>query len=164
MTITSLSHDYHMTVKSCTYEYSVTVYALFSHNQNSLMTINHITGQNNTACNKSWGEKWEQSYTIYSEKWDSEGLASFTSCEGVNWLSLLLPVSKQGPSGTKAISRLNSLTVSHSYPFHSGSTLVRLHQSSFTQDARQRSVASRWERTCTASSGGRVVRSGKLSS
>ena len=59
---------------------------------------------------------------------------------------------------------LRSPIIFHSYPFHSGSTLVRLHQSSFTQDARQRSVASRWERTCTASSGGRVVRSGKLSS
>ena len=48
------------------------------------------------------------------------------------------------------------------HPFHSSSTLARLHQPSFTQDARQRSVASRWERTWTASSGGKVTRSGKL--
>lgn len=41
---------------------------------------------------------------------------------------------------------------------------MRPHQSSFTQEARHRSVASKWESTWTASSGGRVVRSGKLSS
>lgn len=51
---------------------------------------------------------------------------------------------------------------SHTHPFHSNSTLARLHHPSFTQEARQRSVASRCDKTCTANSGGRVTRSGKL--
>ena len=152
-----------MTVTSCTCEYSVTIMPLFSHNQNSLTTITTLLDRTIYCMRQKLGETWEHSYTMYSEKWDSEGLAFFPNCEGVNWLSSFQSRNK-AHLVQKAMSRLNSLTVSHSYPFHSGSTLVRLHQSSFTQDARQRSVASRWERTCTASSGGRVVRSGKLSS
>lgn len=56
---------------------------------------------------------------------------------------------------------LISLSLSHL--FQSTSTFVKLHQRSLTHDARQRSVASKWERTSTATSGGSWARSGKLS-
>ena len=46
--------------------------------------------------------------------------------------------------------------------FQRSSTLARLHHSSFTQAARQRSVASKCESTSTATSGGSNAKSGKL--
>lgn len=39
------------------------------------------------------------------------------------------------------------MAVVTTYSFQRGSMLARLHHSSFTQDARHRSVASKWERT-----------------
>lgn len=50
---------------------------LFSHNQNSLTTITTLLDRIIYCMQQKLGETWEHSYTIYSEKWDSEGLALF---------------------------------------------------------------------------------------